>query len=73
LGPNTEKALKDWQTKNALAADGIAGPDTFMAMGLHELVLLKQGNSRQRGQEAAGKAGHRRRRPIWLGHREGRA
>lgn len=43
FGPNTEKALKDWQTKNGLAADGIAGPDTFMAMGLYELVLLKQG------------------------------
>ena len=43
FGPNTEKALKDWQTKNSLSADGIAGPDTFMAMGLYELVLLKQG------------------------------
>jgi len=43
FGPATEKALKDWQTKNSLAADGIAGPDTFMAMGLYELVLLKPG------------------------------
>ena len=43
FGPNTEKALKDWQTKNGLTADGIAGPDTFMTMGLYELVLLKQG------------------------------
>jgi peptidoglycan hydrolase-like protein with peptidoglycan-binding domain len=43
FGPNTEKALKEWQTKNDLAADGVAGPDTFMAMGLYELVLLKQG------------------------------
>jgi murein L,D-transpeptidase YcbB/YkuD len=43
FGPNTEKALKDWQIKNGLAVDGIAGPDTFMAMGLYELVLLKQG------------------------------
>ena len=43
FGPNTEKALKDWQTKNGLSADGIAGPDTFMALGLYELVLLKQG------------------------------
>ena len=34
--------MKDWQTKNGLATDGIAGPDTFMAMGLYELVLLKQ-------------------------------
>jgi peptidoglycan hydrolase-like protein with peptidoglycan-binding domain len=43
FGPDTEKALKDWQSKNGLAADGVAGPDTFMAMGLYELVLLKQG------------------------------
>src|SRR5262245_65154722 len=43
FGPATENALKDWQTKNGLAADGAAGPDTFMAMGLYELVLLKQG------------------------------
>jgi len=43
FGSATEKALKDWQAKNGLAADGIAGPDTFMAMGLSELVLLKEG------------------------------
>jgi peptidoglycan hydrolase-like protein with peptidoglycan-binding domain len=43
FGPGTEKALKDWQTKQGLTADGIAGPDTFMGMGLYELVLLKQG------------------------------
>jgi len=43
FGPATENALKDWQAKNGLAADGIAGPDTFMAMGLYELVLLKEG------------------------------
>jgi peptidoglycan hydrolase-like protein with peptidoglycan-binding domain len=33
FGPNTEKVLKEWQTKHGLAADGVAGPDTFMAMG----------------------------------------
>jgi peptidoglycan hydrolase-like protein with peptidoglycan-binding domain len=43
LGANTEKALKDGQTKNSLTADGAAGSDTFMAMGLYELVLLKRG------------------------------
>jgi peptidoglycan hydrolase-like protein with peptidoglycan-binding domain len=43
FGPNTEKALKDWQTKNGLQPDGIAGPDTFIAMGLYELVLLRDG------------------------------
>ena len=43
FGIATEKALMEWQAKNGLAADGVAGPDTFMAMGLYELVLLKQG------------------------------
>ena len=43
FGTNTEKALITWQSKNALTPDGVAGPDTFMAMGLYELVLLKQG------------------------------
>ena len=45
FGSNTEKALKEWQVKykNSLIPDGISGPDTFMAMGLYELVLLKQG------------------------------
>jgi peptidoglycan hydrolase-like protein with peptidoglycan-binding domain len=41
--PSTEKALKDWQGKNGLTADGIAGPDTLMAMELYDLVLLKRG------------------------------
>jgi peptidoglycan hydrolase-like protein with peptidoglycan-binding domain len=43
FGPNTEAALKKWQTEKGLSADGIAGPDTFMSMGLYELILLKQG------------------------------
>jgi len=43
LSASTEKALKAWQGKNGLAADGIAGPDTLMVLGLHELVLLKRG------------------------------
>ena len=34
--------------QNGLAADGVAGPDTFMALGLHELVLLKQGRAARR-------------------------
>ena len=57
FGPNTEKALKDWLTKNGLQADGIAGPDTFMAMGLQELVLLKagtRGNAVKKLQEKLG-------------------
>ena len=43
FGPDTEAALKKWQKDKGLDADGIAGPDTFRTMGLHELVLLKQG------------------------------
>jgi peptidoglycan hydrolase-like protein with peptidoglycan-binding domain len=45
FGPATEAALKAYQTKNSLAADGIAGPDTFVQMGLYELVLLRKGGS----------------------------
>lgn len=44
FGPGTEKAVRDFQQKNGLAVDGIAGPDTFTAMGLHELVLLRKGS-----------------------------
>ena len=43
FGPNTEAALKKWQTDKGLSADGIAGPDTFKSLGLYELILLKQG------------------------------
>jgi len=39
-----EKALKAFQEANGLVVDGIAGPDTFAAMGLHELVLLRKGS-----------------------------
>lgn len=44
FGPGTEKALKDWQAANGLVADGIAGPDTFAAIGLPELILLRRGS-----------------------------
>ncbi len=44
FGPATEKALKDYQTQQKIAVDGIAGPDTFAHMGLHELILLKNGS-----------------------------
>ncbi len=40
FGAGTETALIEWQKSNGLSADGIAGPDTFTHMGLHELVLL---------------------------------
>lgn len=44
FGPGTEKALKEYQAANGLAADGIAGPDTFAKMGLPELILLRVGS-----------------------------
>lgn len=44
FGPGTERALRDFQQANGLVVDGIAGPDTFSAMGLHELVLLRKGS-----------------------------
>lgn len=49
--------MKDWQTRNGLAADGVAGPVTFMTIGLHELVLLQQdarGNAVKKLQERLG-------------------
>ena len=47
FGPGTEQALRDFQQANGLAVDGIAGPDTFTAMGLQELVLLRVGSRGQ--------------------------
>ncbi len=44
FGDGTDKALRAYQEKNGLAVDGIAGPDTFAHMGLHELILLRQGS-----------------------------
>ena len=44
FGPGTEKALRDYQSANGLGVDGIAGPETFSHMGLHELVLLRVGS-----------------------------
>jgi peptidoglycan hydrolase-like protein with peptidoglycan-binding domain len=43
FGSGTEQALRDYQSQNGLVVDGLAGPDTFMQMGLHELLLLDQG------------------------------
>ena len=34
FGPGTDKAVKDWQTKNGLTADGIVGDSTWSKMGL---------------------------------------
>ena len=45
FGPATETALKAFQQSHGLASDGVAGPDTFLKMGLGELVLLATGVS----------------------------
>jgi hypothetical protein len=34
FGPGTERAVKDWQSKNGLVADGIVGPKTWDEMGI---------------------------------------
>lgn len=34
FGANTDKALKEFQNSKGLVADGIAGPNTFRALGL---------------------------------------
>ncbi len=57
FGAATDAALRQYQTDNGLSVDGIAGPDTFTAMGLHELVLLHKpirGGLVKRMQEALG-------------------
>ena len=43
FGPGTERAVKEFQGAHNLAIDGIAGPDTFMALDMPELVLLRRG------------------------------
>jgi peptidoglycan hydrolase-like protein with peptidoglycan-binding domain len=43
FGPGTEKAVREFQQSAGLSVDGIAGPDTFLALGLDELLLLRVG------------------------------
>jgi len=45
FGPGTDAALRAYQKTNGLSVDGIAGPDTFVHMGLYELVLLMNGST----------------------------
>jgi peptidoglycan hydrolase-like protein with peptidoglycan-binding domain len=44
FGKGTERALRALQEERGLVVDGVAGPDTFVAMGLFDLVLLKRGS-----------------------------
>ena len=53
LGPATERALKRWQRRHGLVADGIAGPQTRAAMGLGAGPILK----RRRASARDGRAG----------------
>lgn len=57
FGQATYNALIQYQTDNGLSPDGIAGPDTFTAMELPELVLLHRplrGQQVKRLQEGLG-------------------
>jgi hypothetical protein len=70
--PATKVALRAWQAKNGLAADGIAGSATFMLMGFYDLVLLKRGSDgdavrrlqQQLSIEADGRFGPRTERAV---------
>ncbi|MFG1403024.1 peptidoglycan-binding domain-containing protein [Xanthobacter sediminis] len=44
FGSATEEALKAYQKAHGLAVDGVAGPDTFLALDLPELILLAVGS-----------------------------
>ena len=71
FGPGTEKAVRDFQKANGLAVDGIAGPDTFTAMGLHELVLLRVGSQGASCKSASGRFEYGCRRYFWPGDQKG--
>ena len=40
----TETAVRHWQHGHGLLADGVAGPDTLVALGLASLVSLRMGS-----------------------------
>jgi putative chitinase len=42
FGLMTEKTLKEWQTKNGLTADGVAGPVTLSKMGIEIPIVKKE-------------------------------
>ncbi|MGN1060456.1 MAG: spore cortex-lytic enzyme [Candidatus Coproplasma sp.] len=45
FGPATTEAVKKFQSKNGLTADGIVGKATFAALGMNASVNVLQGNS----------------------------
>ena len=48
-GPQTVKAVKYFQQKNGLKADGIAGKSTFAALGMNDSVKALEGNKGSSG------------------------
>lgn len=58
FGPNTEKALKAWQTQNGLEPDGIAGSGTLGKMGIVEAVAAPAAPVSAGSLNLAGLKGH---------------
>ena len=60
FGPATQRAVKRWQRRHGLVADGIVGPQTRSAMGLGSGPVLKRKRSGSRSRRgSAGRAHHR--------------
>ncbi len=60
FGPATERAVKRWQRRHGLVADGIVGPQTRSAMGLGSGPVLKRKRTGARARRGhSGRAHHR--------------
>jgi cysteinyl-tRNA synthetase, unknown class len=55
FGAQTLAAVKAWQKANGVKADGMAGPDMLLALGLDDLVVVEKGDEGElvRGLQAA--------------------
>ncbi|MDE6667956.1 MAG: spore cortex-lytic enzyme [Clostridia bacterium] len=53
-GAGTVKAVKDFQKKNGLKADGIAGKSTFEALGMNDSAKALEGNKGSSGSSSSG-------------------
>ena len=56
-GSKTSKAVRSFQRKNGLTADGVAGPATLKALGMEQTSQNSGSSQRQRGRGSAGE-GH---------------